>query len=224
MPDLPPSPPPAVFPDRLNTFLTTEHFTLQSARSLLTTETFSRVTIYFTTLSSVLIAASFLAQVAALTALFGLFVAIAFPVVVILGLLTLARLMIVSAVDGAYIAAINRIRQFYVQAAPEARQFLFFPAHDDLGSVQLYGGYGLGFRGGLLSAAHMVMVTNSMVATVLLSLLISRWAGLPPADFWPYGLGVLAVVYGLHVLIGYALARPDLRREYDDVRFPAPKV
>ena len=50
-------------PDRMNTFLTSEHFTLQSARGIVNGENSSRVTICFITLSSVIIASAFVAQI-----------------------------------------------------------------------------------------------------------------------------------------------------------------
>src|SRR3990172_1028068 len=128
------------YPERLNAFLTTEHFTLQSARGIINGEIVSRVNIYFTTLSSILIAAAFLAQIPQMSQLFGLFAAIAFPVAVLLGLFTLARLMVLGRVDTIYIRAINRVRQFYVQAAPEAQRYLLFPPYDDDRSVRAYGG------------------------------------------------------------------------------------
>jgi len=211
------------FPDRMNTFMTTEHFTLQSARGIINGEIVSRVNIYFTTLASVLIAAAFLANIPGMDDLLKLFTWIAFPVTVLLGLLTLARLMVLGRMDSVYIRAINRIRQFYVRAAPEVTPYLLFPPHDDDRSARVYGGYAMNFRGNMLSAGNAVSVTNSIIATVLLSALISRAAGMTPLGFLPFGLGILVVVYFLQGLLGYTLARMDDRPEYVEVRFPAPQ-
>ena len=119
--------PPITFPDRLNMYSTTEHFTLQSARGILMSESNNRVGVYFTTLASVLIASGFLAQLPAMAQMLTLLAWTAFPVTVLLGLFTFARLMELGRMDTVYIRAINRLRQFYVQAAPEASQFLLFP-------------------------------------------------------------------------------------------------
>lgn len=210
------------YPERMNVFLTTEHFTLQSARNIVNGEIMNRVTIYFATLSSVLIASAFLAQVPQMEELFGLFLWIAFPVLILLGLFTLARLIVLANMDSVYIRAINRIRQFYVRAAPEVQSFLLFPPYDDDQSTHIYGGYAANFRGNLLSASHAVIVTNSIVATVLVSALLSVSLGMTTLRFLPYGFGILVLIYILHGLIGYALARMDFRPEFRQVRFPAP--
>jgi hypothetical protein len=218
-----PLPQPAAFPDRLNTYLTTEHFTLQSARSILMSESNNRVSVYFTTLSSVLIASGFLAQIPAMSQMLLLLAWTAFPVTVVLGLFTFARLMELGRMDSVYIRAINRVRQFYVQAAPEAGQFLMFPPYDDQRSTQLYGGYSLGARGNLLSVGHVVVICNSIVITVLLSILISTWLNMTFARFAPFGLGLLALAYMSHTLFAVTVARRFRQPEYEDVRFPAPK-
>ncbi|HSJ52327.1 MAG TPA: hypothetical protein VLC52_01155 [Anaerolineae bacterium] len=211
------------YPERMSSFMTTEHFTLQSARGILNGEIMSRVNIYFTTLGSVLIASAFLAQVPEMNDLFELFTWIAFPVAIHLGVFTLARLMVLGRTDFVYIRAINRIRQFYVQAAPEMERFLLFPPHDDDRSAHVYGGYATNFRGNLLSAAHAVSVTNSIVATVVLSAAISSALGMTAARFLPFGLGILVVVYVLHGFIGFALAKKDLEPDHLQARFPAPQ-
>ena len=74
------TPPPATpnLPDRLNGFMTTEHFTLQAARGIVNGEIVSRINIYFTTLSSVLIATAFLAQRPELSQFFQLKLELAF--------------------------------------------------------------------------------------------------------------------------------------------------
>jgi hypothetical protein len=211
------------YPERMNAFMTTEHFTLQSARGLINGEIMSRVNIYFTTLSSVLIAGAFLAQMPEMDNLFILFTWIAFPVVILLGIFTLARLMVLGRMDFVYIRAINRIRQFYVQATPEVQRYLLFQPYDDDRSTRAYGGYATNFRGNLLSAAHIVTVTNSIIATVLMSALISRSLEMTIPGFLPFGLGILVIVYLLHGLLGFTLARMDLRPEYREVRYPSPQ-
>src|SRR5262249_28646055 len=159
----------------------------------------SRVNIYFTTLSSVLVASAFLAQQPLLAQLLQLFAWIAFPVVISLGLFTFARLIILANMDFVYIRAINRLRHFYTQAVPEAQPYLLFPAHDDDRSVSAYGGYIPGFRANLLSAGGTVIVINCILTTTLLSTLISQQLGITPLSFLPYGVGLLVAVYLIHV-------------------------
>lgn len=217
--ETPPQPP--SYPERMNVFLTSEHFTLQSARGLINAEINNRVNVYFTTLSSMLIASGFLAQVPAMNELWLLAASIALPLILLLGFFTVARLMVLGRLDFAYIRAINQVRQFYVQAAPEARQFLLFPPHDDDRSARTYGGYGFGFRGNLLSIAQVVVVINSTVATVALSALLSRYLGITFISFAPYGVALLILMYFLHGALGFALAKRNNQPEYQSVRFPA---
>lgn len=216
------TPPTLNYPDRMNVFMTTEHFTLQSARSIINSEIMNRVSLYFTTLSSVLIASAFLAQITKLDDLFSLFIWIAFPVLILLGIFTLARLMVLGRLDSVYIRAINRIRHFYAQSAPEMQKFMLFPPHDDFRSVSVYGGYANDMRSNLLSAANAVTVTNSIVATVLVSVVSSSAFGMTPLRFLPFGLIILVMMYLLHGLIGRALAQVGLAPEYQEAIFPAP--
>jgi len=215
-----PPPAPAEFPDRMNVFLTSEHFTLQSGRSIINGEINNRVAVYFTTLSGLLIASGFLAQLPEMNLLLVLFAWIAFPVMVVLGFFTFARIMVLGYMDTVYIRAINRVRQFYVRAAPEARPFLLFPPHDDARSTQVYGGYDLGWRGNLLAIGSVVVVINSLVVTVLASTLIN-WA-FGPGLLWvaSTGAGIFVGMFVLHTLVAWLLVRPMNQREYEEVRFP----
>lgn len=111
----------------MNTYLTTEHFTLQSARAIINSEIASRVGIYFTTLSAVIIAAAFVAQIPEMNEIFQIFGSLAFPIIIILGFFTMFRLSVLSAMYATYLRAINRIRNFYLQSASEIEPFLLFP-------------------------------------------------------------------------------------------------
>jgi hypothetical protein len=212
------------FPDHMHALMTSEHFTLQSARSIINAEVMSRVNIYYTTLSAILVASAFLAQAPGMGYLFILFAWIAFPVTILLGVFTFARVIVLGRMDYTYIRAINRIRHFYVQATPEMAQYLLFPPYDDDRSVGSYGGYAFTnrWRGNLLSVGHAVRITNSVLATVLLCALLSQAAGITALDFVPFGIVIFALVYYLHIRLGLALANSSARPEYGEAHFPAP--
>jgi hypothetical protein len=211
------------FPERMNAFMTSEHFTLQSARSIINAEIMSRVNIYYTTLSAILIATAFLAQVPGMAYLFRIFAWIAFPVTVLLGIFTFARVIVLGRLDYTYVRAINRARHFYIQAAPQVERYLLFPPYDDDRSVSTYGGYAYTnrWRGNLLSVGHAIRITNSVLAAVLLSALIASSSGLTTPALVPIGLGTFAVIYYLHAVLGLALASSGMHAEYGEVRFPA---
>lgn len=211
------------YPERMNSFMTTEHFTLQSARSIINSEISSRVTIYFTTLSSVIIAAAFVAQIPDMNQVFILFGSLAFPLVILLGFFTAARLGILSGMDAMYIRAINRIRHFYVQSASEVSQFMLFPPHDDDRSNGIYGGWSpASMRDNLLSSANAVVISNSIVITVLLGVIVTGYYKLSFLQFLPIGVVVFIVSYFLHYVVAILLVRPQFQAdEYLEIRFPA---
>lgn len=204
------------------TFATTEHFTLSAARGVVNGEISNRISIYFTTLSSVLIAAAFFAQLESLQSLSILFGWIAFPLIVLLGLFTLGRVMVLSVMDMTYIRAINRVRHFYSRAAPGLAEFLLFPPYDDKTSIAIYGGYATDFRGNLLSASNMIVFANSLAATLGIGALLNTYFDMPIDQFLPAGVVVLAVIIVLHSVIGFLIMRSDLRPEYLEERFPGP--
>ena len=75
-------------------FMTTEHFTLQTARAVVNAEISARLQLYMTTLSSTIIALALVAQVSgALGRAFEAFALVLLPVVYFLGVVTLARLL-----------------------------------------------------------------------------------------------------------------------------------
>ncbi len=101
-------------------FLTTEHFTLQGARSAVVSEAAGRAAAYLMTLSAAMIALGFVVQAAGRGEAFLWFAVVLFPVLILIGVFTLVRLTQLSATDVLYTQAINRIRHYYLDAAPQA--------------------------------------------------------------------------------------------------------
>ena len=115
-------------------FMTTEHFTLQTARAVVNAEISARLQLYMTTLSSAIIALALVAQVSgALGRAFETFALVLLPVVYFLGLATLTRLLQAAAEWGTYGHGMNRIRQWYLEMAPEMAPYFVLPATDDPG-------------------------------------------------------------------------------------------
>ena len=102
--------------------LTTEHFTLQGARSQTVSESVGRATLYVMSVSSTLIALGFLAQISEVGDTFNVFALTALPTLYVLGLFTYLRLVESAAEDFLYGRAINRIRHYYLELAGEERQ------------------------------------------------------------------------------------------------------
>ena len=106
-------------PDRgeLLTALTTEHFTLQGARSQTMSESSSRAALFIGAVSSTLVALGFLGQLSPGGDTFNTFALTVLPTLYLLGVFTFVRLVECGAEDFRYGLAINRIRGYYKQLA-----------------------------------------------------------------------------------------------------------
>ena len=150
-------------------FVTTEHFNLASARGATISETNGRASIFLGTVSAGLVAVAFAAQ-SSRTALytFGL---VLFPVLVFLGLTTFERVLQTSIDDTIYLRRMNRLRRFYVDAAPGLASYLSLPAAGDrLEDVLRLEGFRPGRWQLLLSAPGAVGIINSALLGVTVGL------------------------------------------------------
>jgi hypothetical protein len=119
------------FSDHAATFLSTEHWSLLSARSLAWNESFSRVSVFLTTLSASAVALALVADASGFGSGFNIFALVLFPIVLFLGIATYLRLVQVNLEDIYLVAAMNRLRRAYVDAAPEIRPYLSGGVSDD---------------------------------------------------------------------------------------------
>lgn len=106
------------------TFATTEHFNLQTARSLTVSESNGRANIYLAALSSNLIALALIAQVSGLGQAFYVFALILLPVLAFLGVVTFLRLVQSSIEEIAYAHRIGLLRDFYLRHSPELEPYM----------------------------------------------------------------------------------------------------
>ena len=112
--------------DRLGAAITcasTEHFNLQTARSITVSESNGRASIYLAALSSNLIALAFVGQMSRLGTAFYAFALVLLPVLGFVGVLTFQRLVQSSIEDIAYAERIGRLRGFYLQLVPELEPY-----------------------------------------------------------------------------------------------------
>ena len=88
-------------PDRqeLLTALTTEHFTLQGARSQTASESASRASLYILSVSSALVALGFIGQASEIGATFDVFALTVLPTLYVLGVFTFVRVVECGAED-----------------------------------------------------------------------------------------------------------------------------
>ena len=125
---------------RLLTILSTEHWSLLSARGLAYNEAFVRAGMFFTLLATSLVAISFLANAvddARVVLIVGAFL---FGLVFIVGVLTTIRIVGCNIEDANAMQGMNRIRNGYVQIVPGVAPFFVTDIHDDnWGIARSYG-------------------------------------------------------------------------------------
>ena len=179
----------SALPDRPGAFfsaLLTEHFVLESARSITVSESSSRAALYLTTLSSSLVAFGFLAH----TEFAGGFLGIVVPVIFLLGIFTYERLVETSLEDVAALAAIQRIRRYYRSILPGAESYLMMPRGMRAPNELLEIGRSGSWRGGVFfTMSSAIAVVNSIVAGAGVALLLNH---LRAHEGVSVGLGVLA--------------------------------
>jgi hypothetical protein len=144
--------------------LTTEHFTLQTARTATISDSNGRSALYLSTVSSAVVALAFIGQVARVGEAFFLFALALLPALVLLGVLTYLRLLQTAIEDLFYARAINRIRRHYVDIDPDAARWFLLSGYDDPSGVMA--NMGLATQGAAPSHRHLLSHTASMVAVV----------------------------------------------------------
>jgi hypothetical protein len=152
-------------PDRqeLLTALTTEHFTLQGARSQTVSESASRATLYVMAVSSTLVGLGFIGQVSEVGDVFEIFALTVLPTLYVLGLFTFVRLVESSVEDVLYGRAINRIRNYYLELAGDQARLFVLSGHDDPVGVLANMGLSPSRWQLYFTAATMIAVINSVV-------------------------------------------------------------
>ena len=147
--------------------LMTEHWSLLASRSLGYTEAMSRTSIFVAALSGAVVALALVAQATDFGTGFVSFALVLLPVVYFLGWATIVRLSQVNRENARWVQGMNRIRNAYLQLAPELAPYFVTSRYDDdagvlestiadVGPIPRYQVF--------VSAPGVVAVTNSVVA------------------------------------------------------------
>ncbi len=186
-------------PQQLLTALTTEHFTLQGARSQAVSESASRASLYLFSVSSTLVALGFIGQISTVGDTFNVFALTVLPTLYVLGLFTFVRLVQSVAEDFQYGRAINRIRHHYLELAGDHARLFMMSAHDDAIGVLANMGIKRSAWQPYFTTPSMVAVINSVVGGGAVAIAAGAIAD-PP-------LGVAAGVGGLVAIVSLAALR-----------------
>src|SRR5258708_5930091 len=175
--------------------MTTEHFALQTARSAGIAEVNGRAGFYLAAVSSGLVALAFIGQLSRLGTAFYVFGLAVLPTLAVVGVTAFERALRNGVEDFQLAGRINRIRQFYFDAAPQVARYLPPPGPDIPASTYSPSWYQF------LTIAGALAVVNSV--------LIGGVLGLPVQA----GTGTLAASAAAGVIIsGGALAAHLIRQ------------
>jgi hypothetical protein len=208
-------------PTQLLTALTTEHFTLQGARSQTMSETSARASIYMYSVSSALVALGFVSQVAdGVGAVFRVFALIVLPAIYLLGCATYVRLIELGAEDLRYGMAINRIRGYYKELADDRADLFLLSGHDDPAGVFANMGLSPEHRGHAFAFSTAIAVVNGILGGGVAALAVSAVSGV---GLWLATMvGVLVAAGSIAGWVAYAARLLRSAATQASPRIPSP--
>jgi len=154
------------------TFVTTEHFTLQGARSATISESTGRAGVFLQAVSGGLVALGLVATAAKTGVAFYMFGLILLPTLAFVGLATFHRVLQSGIQDLAYAGRIAQLRDYYFEHAPEMAGYLPRPA-ESLPAP----GRGIGRWQQFVTVAGMVAVITAVLAGSAGGLLAAEISG-----------------------------------------------
>ena len=147
--------------------LTTEHWSLLTARSLVYNEAFSRSAMFLTFLTGTLVALGFVSQASGYTQEFLVLATVLLGFDLFIGLATLGRITAASGEEIRALQGMNRLRHVYLEMVPALDPYFSTSPHDDLASVvSVYGGTPDQSPSVIGNIAHGLTTTPGMIGTI----------------------------------------------------------
>jgi hypothetical protein len=203
----------------LLTALTTEHFTLQGARSQTMSESASRTTLYIGAVSSALVALGFIGQVSEAGDAFDVFALTVLPTLYVLGAFTFIRVVECGAEDFRYGLAINRIRGYYKQLAGDQANLFLLSGHDDGRGVFANASVSPDGRTQYFTFGSVVAVIDSVVGGSAVAIALGAFVDAPLGV--AAGTGGVAAILSVAVLLRFADRLLDARTGGVEALFPS---
>ena len=202
--------------------LTTEHWSLLATRSLVYTEAMSRTSIFVAALSGSVVALALVAQANDFGSGFVAFALVLLPVVYFLGCVTIVRLTQVNVENARWVQGMNRIRNAYLQLAPELEPYFVTSRYDDdagvlesavaaLRPMPRYQAF--------VAAPGVVAVMNSVVAGAAAGI---AGLGLDVGIAWSLVLGCVSFLVSIVLFIVWARGKIGGFLSGLDPLFPSP--
>ena len=210
---------------RVLQILSTEHWSLLSARSLAYNEAFTRGGMFLAFLSFSFVALALVAQAIPFTSDFLLVVVVVLTIDLVVGLTTYGRIIRANYEDYVAVHGMARIRHAYGEIAPVLLPYFTTSMHDDLAGVMVtYGDpptRGLGavvYQ--LTTSGGMIGLIVSMVGGVLALAVALAVGGSVPVAFGLAAVAALAIFIALAVITVRFYAGVQARLQ---VLFPSPE-
>jgi hypothetical protein len=179
--------------------LTTEHFTLQTARAVAVNEGNGRTALYIGALSSTLVALALVAQHSPLGEVFYAVALTVLPAVLFLGVVTYVRVLQSSIEDILYARAINRIRHYYTEIDPSQAHYFLLSGRDDVRGALANMCLRDSWTQFLFTMPSAVAVINALLAGVTVALAVVTAAGAPLPVTVLAGMTSGTIVLALHL-------------------------
>ena len=180
--------------------LTTEHFTLQTARAVAVNEGNGRTTLYVGALSSTLDPAlALVAQRSPLGEVFFVVALTILPAVFFLGLVTFVRVLQSSIEDIVYARAINRIRHYYTEIDPSQAHYFLLSGRDDVRGALANMAIRDTWTQLLFTMPSAVAVINGLLGGVTVALAVATATHAPLLPTVVIGMASGTVILALHV-------------------------
>ena len=214
-------PGPGFGPDALQ-ILTTEHWSLLATRSLVYTEAMGRTSIFVAALSGSVVALALVAQASDFGSGFVAFALVLLPVVYFLGCVTIVRLAQVNLENARWVQGMNRIRNAYLQVAPELEPYFVTSRYDDDTGIRVstvaHGGPAPSYQA-FVSAPGIVAVMNSVVAGSAAGI---AGMALDLGIAWSLALGAVVFIASIAVFVVWARGRVGGFLSGAEPLFPSP--
>ena len=150
--------------------LSTEHWSLLASRSLAWNESFTRASMYLSTLSGSIVALSLIGGVDGFNDPFFVVALVVLPVDLFIGIGTWLRMGAANYHDAITVAGMNRIRAAYLEIAPELAPYFVMGVHDDAPGV----GKTMAVPPGTAPFVHLIAGTPTLVMVAIAAF---RFAG-----------------------------------------------
>jgi len=204
--------------------LTAEHGSLIASRGLAWNESFSRASMFLSTLSGAIFALGLVAGIDHFGEVFVAFSLVVLPLVLFVGVSTFVRMGAANYHDATAVLGMNRIRGAYVELVPEIERYLVASAHDDPAGIALT----MALPPGGSALVHVVSATP-FVVNVLNSAVAGAIGAIVAGGVLGSGIALVVLVAALAFVVALVLqlrlVAANMRRGQRSVRavFPGPK-